>query len=220
MNSQEPAITRSNLHQALRSAASHLTGLEKIKTIYRPFICPIHEALALLPEQQKLYDIGCGNGSFLYLCQQFRQATAIAGHDASPRVTVAHTLLNKAQADNIRFISKAERMPDLSAYDYVYVIDVLHHIPNKDKNNCLKSIVDSMSLCAKLVILDINGNHLLGRLINQLHDLILVQEWVQPSKPSTIINNLQQQGMQLESYKRFRSLWYFHYLLVFSKNAT
>lgn len=66
------------------------------------------------------------------------------------------------------------------------------------------------------VLVDIDASRRGGSWMNQLHDLIVSQEWVVPVAAHAARSMLQQAGMVIrESF--VRSLWYPHYLILAEK---
>ena len=110
-----------------------------------------------------------------------------------------------------------EGVPDISGADYVTLCDVLHHIPTQAKVPFLKDIVGQMRPGAALIVADIDAGRRAGSWMNQLHDLIVSQEWVAPVPASVARTMLEQEGLIVREQSFVRSLWYPHYLILAEK---
>lgn len=67
------------------------------------------------------------------------------------------------------------------------------------------------------VLVDIDASRRGGSWMNQLHDLIVSQEWVVPVAAHAARSMLQQAGMVIREESFVRSLWYPHYLILAEK---
>jgi 2-polyprenyl-3-methyl-5-hydroxy-6-metoxy-1,4-benzoquinol methylase len=110
-----------------------------------------------------------------------------------------------------------EGVPDLSGADYVTLCDVLHHVPAEAKASFLKDITEKMRPGAVLVLVDIDASRRGGSWMNQLHDLIVSHEWVDPVTAHVARSMLQQAGLVIREESFVRSLWYPHYLILAEK---
>ncbi len=210
-------ISRKELYHSLKKYSQTLKGLERLKTVYRPFICPLHKLLEFFQNNRKIYDVGCGNGSFLRLCHDYCAPKLLAGHDVSDRTRQSAHFFNSREVANIRYQAKEEPLPDLSGYDYVVLIDVLHHIPRERQRLFLEEIISKMEVGASLFILDINANYKIRSFINRAHDLVLSREYVHPLKQENVAAYFNETHVAIKDAGCFNSLWYSHYLLIISK---
>jgi hypothetical protein len=125
--------------------------------------------------------------------------------------------LSVAMRPNLVHRMPGEGVPDLSGADYVTLCDVLHHVPPEAKASFLKDITEKMRPGAVLVLVDIDASRRGGSWMNQLHDLIVSQEWVVPVAAHVARSMLQQAGMVIREESFVRSLWYPHYLILAEK---
>ena len=77
------SMTPTELLQELREPSSEMGGLSGLKTRLRPLVCPLHVVLEQIPMGARLFDIGCGSGSLLYLAVRLRAAKSAHGYDVS-----------------------------------------------------------------------------------------------------------------------------------------
>lgn len=207
----------SELARKLAEAAAGMPLLLALKTRYRPYICPLEWVLSEIPERARLYDIGCGTGALLYLAQACRQVTIAHGYDVDA-LTVAqarHFQRDKEATDfEAVCLPIGQTPPDVSAYDTVTMIDVLHHIAPDRQQDFLNRLADGMSSGGRLVFKDIDASRFFGRLMNQLHDLVLAREWVHPRSRLETVEMLEKAGLRILSHETRWSLWYPHFLVV------
>jgi hypothetical protein len=122
-------------------------------------------------------------------------------------------------SEQLRIMQRApeEGVPDILGADYVTLCDVLHHIPEKAKAPFLKDIVGQTRPGAALIVADIDAGRRAGSWMNQLHDLIVSQEWVAPVPAYVARTMLEQEGLIVREQSFVRSLWYPHYLILAEK---
>ena len=212
------SIGRSALANELARAAAGLPMLARAKTRYRPLVSPLHAILDAIPESARLYDIGCGNGALLALAARHRNTAVAHGHDVS-ETAVRHAAIVTADDPRIAVARRdaADGLPDLTSYDAVTLIDVLHHVPPALQENFLTDLARALAPRARLVLADIDAARPIGTAMNQLHDLVLSQEWVRPRRADWTAAWLMRCGLSVSRVERYRSLWYPHYLIVANK---
>ena len=76
-------------------------GIKKIFTWARPLICPFDKFIFQIPKNQSIFDVGCGDGLFLYLIAIFRKPRKLFGVD------VIDTDLDKEQIE-LSFVTDNE----------------------------------------------------------------------------------------------------------------
>ena len=192
-----------------------ITGL---KTVCRPLVSPLGQVLQMLPRGSRVFDIGCGSGSLLHLALNDAGVSHAAGYDVSTKaVGAAQTLPWRSERLQVAHRTPGEGVPDISGADYVTLCDVLHHVPPAAKAPFLKDITEKMRPGAVLILVDIDASRRGGYWMNQLHDLIISQEWVVPVTAQVARSMLQQAGMVIREELFVRSLWYPHYLILAEK---
>lgn len=207
------SLQREALVHELESPASLMRGMSAVKTHYRPYVCPLHAVLEQIPPEARVYDIGCGSGSFLYLIRRLRSAIRAQGHDVSAEAIAAGQQLAKIEPSISVSLRGADYVPDLSDVDVVTMIDVLHHIPRREQAGFVGRIVSKMRVGSRIVILDIDAARRWRAWANQIHDLVLAREWVNPRTAESTMRLLQDAGIQAEIPRLYSTLWYGHYLI-------
>lgn len=214
-----PPVTRKDVLGVLAKISKGISGFEKFKTRFRPFLCRVENVLNRIPSGSRIFDIGCGNGAFLVLAKVFRNADASHGCDVSAEaVEVFPKFPINDQSVQIRLLSPDQIPPDLRSYHVVTMIDVLHHIPKKRQDLVLSEVYRKMDPGAKLLLMDIDASKPVTRFLNQLHDLILARQWVRPRHPSEIRQLLNRIGAKIIDVDEDRTLWYSHYFIVAEKS--
>lgn len=150
--------------------------IETLKMWGRPLICPFDEILSYLPDGVSSFDIGCGTGYLLSRIAATKHPSAMGG------IEICKKLIQFAQ-ERIRRVSSlvpltleiydGHNLPEeLSNYDYVWMIDVLHHIPAEEQAPAIKATADKMKAGAVLILKDIDAGRPVLCLANKLHDLV------------------------------------------------
>jgi 2-polyprenyl-3-methyl-5-hydroxy-6-metoxy-1,4-benzoquinol methylase len=207
------SMTPTELLQELREPSSEMGGLSGLKTRLRPLVCPLHVVLEQIPMGARIFDIGCGSGSLLYLAVRLRAAKSAHGYDVShDAIKAAGTFARRSDLVCAKFLPVSD-FPNLSGYDVVTLVDVLHHIPPERQTGFLAQIVHAMDTGAKLVILDINADRVVPAMCNQIHDLVLNRDWVHPMRPRDVVAALDAVRARVDSPTLINTLWYSHYLI-------
>jgi 2-polyprenyl-3-methyl-5-hydroxy-6-metoxy-1,4-benzoquinol methylase len=216
------ASTR-DLVDVLRRHATSARALDRLKTLYRPYICPFDDLLKLVPPGAAVFDIGCGNGAFLLLVAVLRRPSALGGVEVSPRLIAnAQSLLAGPSAGiglDLR-VYDGVTIPDLGNYECVFLIDVLHHVPLPVRDAFLAHIWEAMAPGATLVLKDIDAASRLLCGCNKLHDLLLSGEVGHEIEAAAAIRALDHLGFRIDAVSRRRVLWYPHYTVVATKPPT
>jgi 2-polyprenyl-3-methyl-5-hydroxy-6-metoxy-1,4-benzoquinol methylase len=154
----------------------------------------------------------------LHLALNDAGVSSAAGYDVSTKAVAAAKTLPWS-SEQLRIMQRApeEGVPDILGADYVTLCDVLHHIPEKAKAPFLKDIVGQTRPGAALIVADIDAGRRAGSWMNQLHDLIVSQEWVAPVPAYVARTMLEQEGLIVREQSFVRSLWYPHYLILAEK---
>ncbi len=207
----------SELSKFLTRTFSELKGFNKIKIHYRPYICPFHEILPQLSGQDvRIFDIGCGAGTFLSLVDHFVEPSKLAGIDIdsslieSSKKRVPH--LNLKTYDGIHIPNEVDQ------YNFVTLIDVFHHIAKPQKAPFLEALYKALAPGSTLILKDIDADSWLVY-FNKLHDKVLTGEFGEELPLSVTIEMLKQVGFQIQTQSKTKMLWYPHFMIVAQKPA-
>jgi len=215
MTETPSTLSRKALLDSLAAPAARFTFPDRLKVGYRPLISPLHAVLAHVPAGGRLFDIGCGSGTLLHLALTHRGCSAAHGYDISARaVGNAHLLGGGDDRFRVEHRDPAAPLPDLSGYDAVTMVDVLHHLPPDRQDAFLGGVAAALPPGAPFIVADIDAARPLGRTLNRLHDLVLSREWVHPRTAAATAAMLRGHGLQVAAPEHIQSLWYPHYLIV------
>jgi 2-polyprenyl-3-methyl-5-hydroxy-6-metoxy-1,4-benzoquinol methylase len=213
-------IAKNKLVSFLRSRNAHAGLSDKLKIIYRPFICPYGELLAMIEPHSKVFDIGCGSGQFCLLAAEFSEAHSIAGVEISKKlVDNAKALLSgyrNISNTDIQIYNGLDIPESLKNYDLVFLIDVFHHIPSHHQKLFLTNLYHAMKPGARLVIKDIDAKSFL-LIFNKIHDLIISGEAGNEISADQLENILKKEGFKILNKKFKRELWYPHFFITVQK---
>ncbi|MEX5213784.1 MAG: class I SAM-dependent methyltransferase [Nitrospiraceae bacterium] len=195
--------------------------LARSKAIYRPLICPFDRLLNLLPEGQRVLDIGCGAGVFLQLVDQYRNPSAIAGLETNQQAVECARRLFPAEGRGAHArleVYDGTTLPGwIGEYDYVFMVDVLHHIPRDWQDQALRDLFAKLKVGARFIIKDIDAGQPFWCLFNKLHDLLLAKQYPQECDALELQCRLSHTGFTVTGMTKERIYVYPHYTIVAEK---
>ncbi|MEQ8907711.1 MAG: class I SAM-dependent methyltransferase [Vicingaceae bacterium] len=194
--------------------------LDKIKIAYRPLVCPFKELLEMLPEKASVFDIGCGSGMFLSLVKEFRNPIQLAGIEITPQlIDNAKKVLDSQNTNTKLEVFDGKKIPDfVSEFDFIFMIDVFHHIPKGQQWAFLDQLFDKMKNGAKLIFKDIEGSHPL-KYWNKVHDSLLAGEIGHEVSSKKVKQYIEPKtNLSILHFSKKRMLLYPHYTFVIEKN--
>jgi SAM-dependent methyltransferase len=209
-----PAIIRF-LKQTCKGAG-FIDGL-KIK--YRSLICPFISLIKKVQPGEKVGDVGCGSGQFLLLLSEFANPSYLYGIEISKKlIDNAFSLFSNLSAPPYSFSEyDGTHFPaELGEMDTIFLIDVLHHVPKKNRENFIRDLALVMKPGAKLILKDINAASPLVY-FNKLHDLIFAREIGNEISMKKAIELLQANGLTIIEQEKRVMYVYPHYTLVAKK---
>lgn len=217
--SQAHRLTPRILARSLSEPASGMPLLQRLKTRYRPYIVPLQTILAHIPQDTRLYDIGCGTGALLYLARQFCHASVAHGCEISPdAVSASRVFQERDSAIEVSLLTPEAIPPDtINQYQVVSVIDVIHHIPPGQQETFLTRLAERLGSGCTLILKDIERSMVLGAWCNQLHDLVVSREWVHHRSSQWVARHLKSAGLEIRHMSHHWTLWYPHFLIVAAK---
>ncbi|MAC96307.1 MAG: hypothetical protein CMC96_12505 [Flavobacteriales bacterium] len=193
--------------------------VDNIKIAYRPYVCPFDDLLNYLPDNSSVFDIGCGSGMLLSLIAAFKKPQKLGGCEISRRlVDNANEVLAKENKNTKVYYFDGESIPDeVKDFNYITMIDVLHHIPKGKQFAFLEQLVDKISVGSCLIIKDIKRESVLSYW-NKVHDLMLAGEIGNELNSKKLKNYMEERlSLKLLSYTSRRMLLYPHFTLIFEK---
>lgn len=208
-------ISKLTLVKSIHQVAKKLPFLHWLKSISRPIISPLNIVLSYIPQNANLIDIGCGNGTLLHLAYKFSGIKYAYGYDI-----LANNIKNSITTNYPKskvLVEYKDKMPSLDKFTTITLLDVLHHLPVDKQFSFIKEIIDKMGLGDIFILMDINASNFIGKWANQLHDLIINKEWVNPRKIEEIKQLFNATDVEIISSSKHQNLWYGHYLFIVKK---
>lgn len=200
---------------------SHGPFLMRTIQYLRPYICPFHLLLPLVPKGASVLDIGCGSGVFLGLLAR-REIRQGVGFDASaPAIELATIMRNNLPSEwmkNISFelLNTKQAWPQ-GVFDTVTMIDVMHHIPPSAQREVFLSAVDHVAPGGTFLYKDMAKKPAILALANRLHDLVMARQWIHYVPLLQIKAWGKEAGLHIQQESKFRMLWYAHEWVLFKK---
>lgn len=203
-------------------SAPSASVIDKLKIAYRPLICPFDDLLEILPHKSSVFDIGCGSGMFLALVKQFNAPEKLGGIEISNQlIENAKFVLGEGNEQNVYLDTfDGKVIPDvIKNYDYVFMIDVFHHIPKEAQFSFLTQLFEKMKIGAVLVFKDIEGGSVF-KYWNKIHDLLLAGEIgneISSRKLKSFLDDLKQ--IEIIDFNKRQMFLYPHYTYLVKKRS-
>ena len=192
----------------------------RLKQSWRPYLAPLTGALQAVPPGARIMDIGCGGGLFLLVLAACDRIATGFGFDLSrDDIKAAQQATQNSGLDAVlRFEVRdaAAGIPE-GAWPVVSLIDVLHHVPNRQQRSLICSIAQHVSPGGRLIIREPVRRPYWRNLANAMHDLIMARQIVHTRDPEEVEGWLAHSGLRLVQKKITTTLWYGHWLLVFER---
>ena len=210
----------SQLVQFLSAQNPNAKFLDRLKIVYRPYICPFDELLRLIPKEASVFDIGCGSGQFALLIAEYSAPKKIKGVEIDAKlVTNAHALLAPYTTNTTFHFEQyngTDIPEDIADYNIVTMIDVGHHIPRHQQVQFFTQLYARMSSGSRLIYKDINASSPLVYM-NKLHDLFLAGEIGNELSQHNTKKLFEQIGFTITHESAKRLWWYPHFTLIATK---
>ena len=208
-------LSPKELSSYLGSMHNNASKLDKLKIIYRPYICPFHTLINDCKDSKKILDVGCGSGQFLFLLSKYTNAVKLGGIEISPALTKnAKELLCQGKTEFQIEIYDGINVPDfVYEFDTITLINIFHHIKREKQQKFILRLYEKMKPGSKLIFKDINGSHPLF-FLNIIHDLLMAGEMVKMVSVSEAKKMLTGVGFKILSVSKRLMLWYPHYTVI------
>jgi len=150
-------------------------------SILRPKLLSVMDLL--LPEEGRILDVGCGFGLFAAYFGQTDRRRRIVGVDPNARrIDLARRVAGSLGLDQHTFhVGDVRDVALQGVFDAVYILDVMHHIPEADQRSVLERLRDLLVPGGVLVIKDITTEPRHELLFTELLDRVMVG-WDEPLK--------------------------------------
>jgi len=190
-------------------------GIGGVILRWRPYICPFHRLLALIPQVERMLDVGCGNGLLGNLAVATRRVTRCRGFDtAEGPIRTARSAILPAGVERPTFQTLTiDEWPE-GDFDVVTCVDVIHHVPSAVHSQFVQTVCRSVAPEGKLIIKDMAPRPFWCALANRLHDLVMARQWIHYCEPADVARWVKDSGMTIIETGQCRMLWYAHYFVV------
>lgn len=213
-------IKRNDIVNFLNLNFDSIGFVDRLKIRYRPYVCPLDDLLSMASGYRSVYDIGCGNGQFVLLLAEFTDVFDLKGIEISDRLVNNARYLSEVKLPNKKInFAKFDgfNIPeDITNFDLIYLVDVLHHIPKNLRYGFINNLYNSMRVGSKLIVKDINAGSPLV-MFNKIHDLIFSREIGNELSLTSAIMIFEKAGFFVESFRTRRTFVYPHYFLTLTK---
>jgi 2-polyprenyl-3-methyl-5-hydroxy-6-metoxy-1,4-benzoquinol methylase len=218
-DSLEPAVTTAALARLLRSNIPAAGLIDRLKIGFRPYICPFDLLLPHVESGLSYFDIGCGSGMFLRILAEYKNPVALGGVEISARlIENAACVLRPCAVPTMLTVYDGCSLPaDIGRYDYLFMIDVLHHVPLDRQFGFLATLFGRMRPGQRLLFKDIDAASPLVYW-NKLHDLALAGEIGHEQRARVVREHLESVGFEVSMVFRKRVFLYPHYALLCAKH--
>ncbi|ASP34115.1 hypothetical protein CHH27_13385 [Labrenzia sp. VG12] len=188
----------------------------------RPYVCPFDEIERHVPPGARLLDVGSGNGSLLAIllaAGRIREAVGCDVHEGalvSARTAAGRT--GHGEQVSFQKIGGFEDLPS-DRFDVVTMIDVLHHIAEKDRARAVAQSLERVAPDGIFLFKDMVEGPFWRRLAHNLDDYIFSGEWVTQVKTAALRRQVLESGFDLVEEREIPRLWYGNTLLVFRRQS-
>lgn len=170
--------------EAIARIARALPPVERVYanirfSILRPKLLSVMDLL--LPDEGRILDIGCGFGLFASYFGQTQSRRRIVGVDPNKRrIAIAQRVSEQVGLPGNTFHAGDARSAAIEGpFAGAYVLDVMHHVPEKDQRPLLERLRDLLAPEGVLVIKDITTDPTFGLEFTRLLDRVMVG-WNEP----------------------------------------
>ncbi len=143
-------------------------------SILRPKLLSVMDLL--LTDEGRILDVGCGFGLFAAYFGQTHPRRSILGVDPNgKRIKMAEKVASTLGLKNHKFLAGDVRDVSVEGpFDAAYVLDVMHHIPEKDQIPVLERLRDLLKPGGMLIIKDITTEPKFGLKFTEVLDRLMV----------------------------------------------
>jgi SAM-dependent methyltransferase len=143
-------------------------------SILRPKLLSVMDLL--LPDEGRILDVGCGFGLFAAYFGQTHPRRAIVGVDPNARrIELARNVVRGLGAERFEFrVGDIRSVPLNEPFAAAYILDVMHHIPEKDQRPVLERLRSLLLPGGVLVMKDITTEPRSGLLFTKALDRVMV----------------------------------------------
>jgi cyclopropane fatty-acyl-phospholipid synthase-like methyltransferase len=217
-HSSGPAPSACDLAALLRADLPASGVVDRLKIRFRPYICPFDLLLGHIEDGKSYCDVGCGSGALLRIVAEYKHPAALAGWEVSAGLVENARAVLEAAACPVQLDTyDGTNVPSsVGDYDYLFLIDVLHHIVPQRQFSFLAQLFERMHSGQRLLVKEINADSPLVYW-NKLHDVLVSREVGHERGASTLQEWLEQIGFDVKLLFKRRVFLYPHFALMCQK---
>ena len=186
-------------------------GIKKFFTWARPWICPFDKFIFQIPKNQSIFDVGCGNGAFLFLLATFREPKKLYGVDVSENdLSIVKNIFPNTKYNKVNNISDWPK----ENFNVITVLDVLHHIKPEEQHEFINKILNKIKPGGILIIKDMSTKPWYCAIMNTIHDLIFSNQLIHYFPFNELIQIIKKNGFEIKEINSKILLWYSHEWVV------
>jgi 2-polyprenyl-3-methyl-5-hydroxy-6-metoxy-1,4-benzoquinol methylase len=195
---------------------------QRLLTVGRPWICPLHVLVEHVPRGASLLDVGCGAGAFVNLLAHQQLIARGVGVDSSARAIAAAQAAARALTNGVgvefQLRPVEHGLPD-AMFDVVSMIDVMHHITPGAQRSALEAAAARVKGGGLLLFKDVGPRPRWRAWASRLHDAVIARQWIHIVPADSIVDWMQALHFEVVHKETINVLWYGHELLVFRKTV-
>src|SRR5262245_32403810 len=179
----------------------------------RPYICPFHILIDLVPPKTNILDVGCGAGLFILVLARLGRIQSAVGFDADQlAIQVARGAAGKLpRSEQIQFEHRdAGEIWPARRFDVVCFIDVMHHLRPEQQAELLMTAAEHVADGGILLYKDMAARPRWRAWANRLHDLLSVGEWIYYANLADVISWARSKDLHVDRTGSIDMLWYRH----------
>ena len=189
-------------------------GYKKFFSWARPWICPFEKFIFYIPCDKSIFDIGCGQGVFLYLLAILRKPKRLYGVDIlDTNLEAVKSVFPKVK---YKKVSNYLDWPK-KRFDVVTLIDVLHHIRPEEQSFFIESAINKINAGGTLIIKDMNTKPIFCAFMNILHDLIFAKQLINYYSFEKLKKIILENGFEIKEVNSEVIYWYSHKWIIATK---
>jgi 2-polyprenyl-3-methyl-5-hydroxy-6-metoxy-1,4-benzoquinol methylase len=195
-------------------------GVGRLKTIFRPYVCPLDLLLDEVQPGDRVADVGCGRGQLLKLVASFRNPAQLVGLEIDPTLIRegADVLAGTPVPHFLHFFNGTVFGGLLRSSNLIFLNDVVHHVPRGRQSQFIVDLVADLEPGSRLVLKDIDASNPLVY-ANKVHDALLGGGAGHELRGIVLVELLNSAGMNVRKVLKVRRLAYPHILIVSEKPA-
>jgi len=193
-------------------SGSFISTHQYITTIFRPFYAPISEIIEWVPINAKVLDIGSGTGLLLFLLQDVIGIDKSYGFDINEKSINIAKLVNPYK--HIKFKNSNNMNNILKDINIVTMIDVLHHVPQKEKIPFLLNILNQIPRGSQIIIKDLDPLPRWMAIANRITDYFSTNSKVSYISSNEIGQILLKNNFDIKYNRNLAKHVWSHYLIV------